>query len=82
VEVLSPSKAYYYGISKFIMYRSISSCCEYLLLEQDEIFIEKYSKQSQAWLLSDFNNLEEYIFLELIGVKLPTSEIYRGVDFE
>ncbi len=64
------------------MYRLISSCCEYLLLEQDEIFIEKYSKQSQGWLLSDFNNLEESIFLELIGVKLLTAEIYRGVDFE
>jgi Uma2 family endonuclease len=82
VEVLSPSKGYYYSISKFIMYRLISSCCEYLLLEQDEIFIEKYSKQSQGWLLSDFNNLEESIFLELIGVKLLTAEIYRGVDFE
>ena len=63
------------------MYRSISSFCEYLLVEQDEPFIEKYSKQSQGWLLSDFDNLEKSIYLESIGVELPTAEIYRGVVF-
>ena len=81
VEVLSPSTADYDRKSKFRMYRSISSFCEYLLVEQDESFIEKYSKQSQGWLLSDFNNLEKSISLESIGVELPIAEIYRGVVF-
>ncbi|MFN6393487.1 MAG: Uma2 family endonuclease, partial [Aphanizomenon sp.] len=81
VEVLSPSTADYDRQSKFRMYRSISSFCEYLLVEQDEIFIEKYSKQSQGWLLSDFNDLEKSISLESVGVDLPISEIYRGVVF-
>ena len=82
VEVLSPSTADYDRQSKFRMYRSISSFCEYLLVEQDEPFIEKYSKQSQGWLLSDFNNLEKSISLDSIGVELPIAEIYRGVVFE
>lgn len=82
VEVLSPSIADYDRQSKFRMYRSIPSFCEYLLVEQDEPFIEKYSKQSQGWLLSDFNNLEQSIFLESVGVELPMTEIYRGVVFE
>jgi Uma2 family endonuclease len=81
VEVLSPSTADYDRQSKFRMYRSISSFCEYLLVEQDEIFIEKYSKQSQGWLFSDFNDLEKSISLESVGVDLPISEIYRGVVF-
>jgi Uma2 family endonuclease len=81
IEVLSPSTADYDRKSKFRMYRSISSFCEYLLVEQDESFIEKYSKQSQGWLLSDFNNLEKSISLESIGVELPIAEIYRGVVF-
>ncbi|PPJ62084.1 hypothetical protein CUN59_17480 [Cuspidothrix issatschenkoi CHARLIE-1] len=45
-------------------------------------FIEKYSKQFQGWLLSDFNDLEKSISLESIGVELPIAEIYRGVVFE
>ena len=81
VEVLSPSTADYDRKSKFRMYRSISSFCEYLLIEQDEPFMEKYSKQSQGWLLSDFNNLEQSIFLESIGVELPIAEIYHSVVF-
>ncbi len=82
IEVLSPSTADYDHKDKFRMYRSISSFCEYLLVAQDEVFIEKYSKQSQGWLLSDFNNLETSISLESIGVELPIAEIYRGVVFD
>lgn len=81
IEVLSPSTADYGSQSKFRMYRSIPSFCEYLLVEQDEPFIERYSKQNQGWLLSDFNNLEKSISLESVGVELPMAEIYRGVVF-
>ena len=81
VEVLSPSTADYDRESKFRMYRSIKSFSEYLLVEQDEPFVERYSKQAQGWLLSDFNNLEQSIPLESVGVELPITEIYRGVVF-
>jgi Uma2 family endonuclease len=82
VEVLSPSTADYNRQSKFRTYRSIPSFCEYLLVEQDEYFIEKYSKQSQGWLLSDFNDSEKSISLDSVGVELPIAEIYRGVIFK
>jgi Uma2 family endonuclease len=81
VEVLSPSTADYDRQSKFRMYRSIPGFCEYLLVEQYEPFIERYSKQTQGWLLSDFNDLEKSISLESVGVELPMPEIYRGVIF-
>jgi Uma2 family endonuclease len=81
VEVLSPSTADYDRESKFRMYRSIKSFSEYLLVEQDEPFVERYTKQAQGWLLSDFNNLQQSIPLESIGVELPITEIYRGIIF-
>ncbi len=77
VEVLSPSTADYDRESKFRMYRSIKSFREYLLIEQDEPFIERYSKQTQGWLLSDFNDLERSIPLESVGIELAIAEIYR-----
>ncbi len=81
VEVLSSSTADYDRESKFRMYRSIPSFREYLLVEQDEPFVERYSKQNQGWLLSDFNNLERSIPLESVGKELPMREIYRGIVF-
>ncbi|BAZ51940.1 hypothetical protein NIES4103_45990 [Nostoc sp. NIES-4103] len=82
VEVLSPSTADYDRMSKFRMYRSIKSFKEYLLVEQDEPFVERYSKQAQGWLLSEFNGLESSIFLDSVGIELAMTEIYRGVGFE
>ncbi|ALF54755.1 hypothetical protein ACX27_21055 [Nostoc piscinale CENA21] len=82
VEVLSPSTADYDRQHKFRMYRSIPSFSEYLLVEQDEPFVEKYTKQTQGWLLSDFQGLESSISLESVGVDLPIAEIYRGVVLE
>jgi Uma2 family endonuclease len=82
VEVLSPSTADYDRQNKFRIYRSIPSFSEYLLVEQDEPFIERYSKQTQGWLLSEFNGLEVSISLESVGIELPMAEIYRGVAFE
>lgn len=81
VEVLSPSTADYDRESKFRMYRSIKSFREYLLIEQDEFFVERYSKQTQGWLLTEFNDLEQSIPLESVGSELPIAEIYRGVVF-
>ena len=82
VEVLSPSTADYERLSKFWMYRSIESFSEYLLVEQDEPFVERYSKQAQGWLLSDFSSLELSISLDSVSIELPMAEIYRSVVFE
>ena len=82
VEVLSPSTADYDRLSKFRMYRSLESFSEYLLVEQDEPFVERYSKQAQGWLLSDFSGLELSISLDSVSIELPMAEIYRGVVFE
>lgn len=82
VEVLSPSTVDYDRHSKFRIYRGIASFCEYLLVEQDEAFVEHYSKQSQGWLLTDFNGLDGSIKLYSVGIELPMAEIYRGVIFK
>lgn len=82
VEVLSPSTADCDRQSKFRMYRSIPSFSEYLLVEQDEPFVERYSKQAQGWLLSDFSSLEVSISLDSVNIELPMAEIYGGIVFE
>ncbi|MBH8552247.1 Uma2 family endonuclease [Nostocaceae cyanobacterium CENA357] len=82
IEVLSASTADYDQQSKFRMYRSIESFSEYLLVEQDEPFVERYSKKDKGWLLSDFSGLKLSISLDSVSIELPIAEIYRGVVFE
>jgi Uma2 family endonuclease len=80
VEVLSPSTADYDRENKFRIYRSIPSFREYLLVSQDEVFLESYSKQPRGWLLRDFNNLGQSIPLESMGIELAIAEIYQGIS--
>ena len=81
VEVLSPSTEEYDRTDKFRMYRSIPSFCEYLLIRQNKIFVERYSKQAQIWTYSDFDGLDQSILLESLNIELAIAEIYRGLEF-
>jgi Uma2 family endonuclease len=81
VEVLSPSTEEYDRTDKFQMYRSIPSFCEYLLIRQNKIFVERYTKQSQVWTYSDFDSLDQSILLDSVNTKLAIAEIYRGITF-
>lgn len=81
VEVLSPSTEEYDRTDKFRMYRSIPSFCEYLLIRQNKIFVEHYSKQAQVWTYSDFDGLDQSIVLQSLNIELAIAEIYRGVEF-
>ncbi len=81
VEVLSPSTEEYDRTDKFRMYRSIPSFCEYLLIRQNKIFVERYSKQAQIWTYSDFDGLEQSILLDSLNIELAIAEIYRGLEF-
>jgi Uma2 family endonuclease len=81
IEVLSPSTAEYGRGNKFRPYRSIPNFTEYLLVEQEETFVEVYRKQNEGWLLQDFSELAETIFLSSLNIELPMTEIYRGISF-
>ena len=79
--LLSPSIEEYNRTDKFRMYRSILGFCEYLLIRQNKVFVERYSKQSQGWSYSDFDGLDQSILLESVNIKLAITEIYRDIDF-
>jgi Uma2 family endonuclease len=81
VEVLSPSTEEYDRTDKFRMYRSIPGFGEYLLIRQNKVFVERYSKQSSGWTYSDFDGLDQSIVLESMNIELAIAEIYRGLEF-
>lgn len=81
VEVLSPSTEAYDRGEKFIHYRQLPSLQEYILVAQDKVCVERFSRQENNWILTDFQNLEELLPLISVRCELPLREIYDRVTF-
>lgn len=81
VEVLSPSTEAYDRGEKFMHYRELPSLQEYVLVAQDKICVERFSRQENNWLLTDFQNLDEHLSLVSIQSELPLREIYDRITF-
>ena len=82
IEVLSPSTSGYERGDKFRYYRSIPQLNQYLLVSQEEILIESYSKTSENnWLLQEYTPARGIISLDSLGISLNLADIYEGVDF-
>jgi Uma2 family endonuclease len=81
VEVLSPStEAYDRGV-KFRHYRCIPSLREYVLISQDRMMVERFTRQGNDWVLSDLIDPDQILKLESIGCQIPLGRIYAKVKF-
>ena len=82
VEVLSPSTENYDRGVKFQHYRSLDSLQDYILIAQDQIRIEQYTRgQVDTWTLRDYQNASEALLIESIGVSVPIASIYERIEF-
>jgi Uma2 family endonuclease len=83
VEVLSESTEGYDRGKKFQHYRSIESLEEYILVSQDEAWIEKYVKHGDGfWMLSEAVGLNSSIEFSSIECEIALSEVYDKIEFE
>ena len=65
-----------------MVYQGIESFQEYLLIERDRPHVTRYVRQADGqWLRADIIGLARTVPLELLGVELPLSEIYRMIKF-
>lgn len=79
-EVRSPSTEGYDRGKKFEYYRQIESLQSYVLISQEEIHIEVFSRQQDRhhWLLTEFRE-GSMLQLESIKCEIPLEEIYLKV---
>jgi Uma2 family endonuclease len=81
-EVLSPSTEYYDRGLKFQRYRKIESLTDYILVAQDQIGIEQYTRgDANTWTLRDYQRAEDVLHIASIGVSVPLSAIYERIEF-
>ena len=82
VEVLSPSTRRYDESGKFSLYRSISTFSDYLLIDSEKIFVQHFRKiEGNEWVLHDYFELDDQLFLHSIRETLCLREIYENVQF-
>ena len=81
-EVLSKSTKDYDRSEKFVAYRTIDTFREYLLIDQYQIKVEHYTKQSaNQWLLSEYSDSEIVLNLTAIDLELKIADIYENIEF-
>lgn len=80
-EILSPSTEKYDRGVKFQHYRTIDSLKGYVLVAQDAVRVEHYTRgDDNTWTLRDHQTLEEELKIASIGVSLPLSRIYDRIE--
>jgi|SRR5882724_9623716 len=81
VEVLSSSTEAYDRGKKFAHYRTIESLAEVVLISQEPVEVERFSRQPEGggWLLLEANRLEDRLPLPSIGCELPLAAVYERV---
>ncbi|MCB1095810.1 MAG: Uma2 family endonuclease [Verrucomicrobiae bacterium] len=83
LEVLSASTEAYDRGRKFALYRGIPSLQEYILIDQGQILIDVYRRQSNnTWALQSYSNIDDTITLTSIDCELPIRAIYDKVELE
>lgn len=82
VEVLSPTTEGYDRGEKFALYRQIPSLQEYLLVAQDRVAVELYTRAEHGqWLFTAFDDAQAEVTLPSIGCELALAEVYDKVRF-
>lgn len=82
VEVLSPSTSGKDRDEKFTCYLKIPTLQEYILIDSQKIFVERYCRgEGRMWLYYSYT-AGEIITLSSIGFDLPIALLYESVRFE
>jgi Uma2 family endonuclease len=81
VEVLSPSTEAYDRTEKLSRYQTINSLREYVLITQDEVKVELYTRHEEFWSLVVQTDLDAEISFSSIGCRISLREIYARTCF-
>jgi Uma2 family endonuclease len=83
VEVLSPATAMLDRGEKFNLYRLIDTFVEYLLVRQDRMEVELFTREStQEWSSVLYNEATDVVPLRSLNCTLTLAVIYDKVNFE
>ncbi len=80
IEILSPSTEAYDRGEKFAQYRKIASLRNYVLIAQDEVRVERFTRRGDEWVLTEWTGLDDVGRLDAIDCELPLRDVYAKVN--
>lgn len=80
VEVLSPSSEKDDRGRKWRACQQLDSLCDYLLVDQQRIEVELWSRDAEGWRYTMLVETTAEIRLAGLGIDLPLAALYEGVD--
>lgn len=63
-------------------YTHLPSMAYYLIVNQEEMLVEFYTRESGKWMFASFSEENDVIDLPAFGLQLTLKEIYSGVNAE
>lgn len=82
VEIFSNGAEFQDKRNKLESYLAMGSIRECLLVKEDEMRVEHYSKQNaKQWIYKIYNDREEIITIDSINCKISMAEIYAQIKF-
>jgi Uma2 family endonuclease len=79
IEVISPSTERVDKGEKLIAYKSLESMQEYVIVMQDEIYIEVHRREGAKWVEETYTEMDEEIHLSSVDLRLRVADVYRNV---
>ncbi len=81
-EVLSPSTEAYDRGKKFDLCAKAESLQEYILISQDQVQADVYTRQREGkWIRSQVSGLEATLRIESVNIEIPLADLYERVEF-
>ncbi|HHL18369.1 MAG TPA: Uma2 family endonuclease [Thiothrix sp.] len=82
IEVLSPSTESKDRGKKFILYRTLESLEEYVLIDPREYYVELYRRQdNDHWMMVSFDQEDAVIEFKSVGMTCNLIDLYEDVVF-
>lgn len=82
VEVTSDSTALYDRTTKLEAYKRMPSVQEILIIDQNRVHIDQYTRLDAGWLMREYAALSEVIALESLGCTLAVGDAYAKVSLQ
>jgi Uma2 family endonuclease len=82
IEILSSSTESWDRGGKFAHYRKLESLSDYVLVSQEKMLVEHYTRQGEQWLLTAWSQPEDSLMLASIGCEVRLRDVYAKVSFE
>ena len=81
VEVISEGTEKIDRMIKLNEYRSLQSLQYYLIVEQDNCFVEIYIREGERWYVEFYEKMDDVITLTHFNIELPLSAVYKKISF-